>query len=309
MAHREELIGLIIDKEHPLQTKHAFKILTERHPKLRAVSYTFFKRYARNIRCKLYPEKTTCCIEVTPGHQLQIDYGKVGLLFDPVAKKKRALYAFIGTLSHSRHKYVEFTFKQCQQSFVQSHINMFQFFGGVPRTIVIDNLKAGVIRPDLYDPSLNRAYLELAEYYDCFIDPAWVATPKDKPKVERDVQTIRDQYRKMILTEPSLILPMANISILNWLVDTYGTRKHGSTHIEPMKLFNDTEQPALLSLPPEPFHMAQWKEATCILIITFKSTKKSTRYRTGMSELRLWSKLMLKPLKSTTMNDLSRCTQ
>jgi hypothetical protein len=102
----------------------------------------------------------------------------------------------------------------------------------------------------------------MAEYYGCFIDPARVATPKDKPKVERDVQTIRDQYRKMIVIDPSLVLPMANASILKWLVDTYGTRKHGSTHIEPMKLFKDTERPALLSLPPEPFGVAQWKEAT-----------------------------------------------
>jgi transposase len=144
MAYREELIGLITDKEHPLKPKHALEVLTERHPKLRAVSYTSFKRYARNIRYELYPEKTTCRIEVTPGHQLQIDYGKVGLLFDPVTKKKRVLYAFIGTLSHSHHKYVEFTFKQSQQSFVQSHIDMFQFFGGIPRTIVIDNLKAAL---------------------------------------------------------------------------------------------------------------------------------------------------------------------
>lgn len=261
-AYREELIGLITDKEHPLKPKHAFEVLIQRHPELQTVSYSSYKRYIRSIYYELYPNKTTCRIETPPGRQIQIDYCKVGLLFDLTAKKKRTLYAFIGTLSHSRHKYVEFTFKQNQQSFVQSHISMFTFFGGASHSIVIDNLKAGVIKPDLYDPSLNRAYREMAEYYGCFIDPARVATPKDKPKVERDVQTIRDQYRKMIVTRPSLILAEANAMILDWLVHTYGTRKHGSTHIEPMTLFRDAEQPALLRLPHEPLQPAQWKEAT-----------------------------------------------
>lgn len=57
---------------------------------------------------------------------------------------------------------------------------MLSYFGGVPRRLVIDNLKAGVIKPDLYDPILNRAYQEMAEHYDTFIDPCRPYSPKDK---------------------------------------------------------------------------------------------------------------------------------
>ncbi len=260
--YHNELVELVTDKTHPLKAKHAFEVLIDRHPELADVSYTSFKRYCSSIHYQLYPDKSTCRIETEPGQQIQIDYVKVGLLYDPVSKKRRVVYAFIGTLSHSRHKYTEFTFKQTQQSFVESHVKMFQFFGGVAHTIVIDNLKAGVIKPDLYDPKLNRAYREMAEYYGCFIDPARVATPKDKPKVERDAQTIKDQFKKMIVSNSSLTLNIANTTILDWLVYTYGTRKHGTTKLEPMQVFTDIEQPALLPLPAERYQPAVWKEAT-----------------------------------------------
>ena len=59
---------------------------------------------------------------------------------------------------------------------------MFNFFGGVAHTIIIDNLKSGIIKPDIYDPILNRSYAEVAEYYNTFIDTAQISRPKDKPK-------------------------------------------------------------------------------------------------------------------------------
>ena len=113
-------------------------------------------------------------------------------LYDPLLKRNRSLYAFIGTLSYSRFKFVEYVFSQDEQSFVQSHVRMFNFFGGVPKVIYLDNLKTGVIKPDLYNPIINKAYAELAEHYECFLNPCRVATPKDKPIVERDVQTVRE---------------------------------------------------------------------------------------------------------------------
>jgi hypothetical protein len=74
---------------------------------------------------------------------------------------------------------------------------MFNFFGASPKIRIIDNLNSGVIKPDLYDPKLNKAYAAMAEHYGCFINPARVATSKDKPIVERDVQTVREQFKKM----------------------------------------------------------------------------------------------------------------
>ena len=72
--------------------------------------------------------------------------------------KLRKTYVFVMTLSHSRYRYVEFTFTQDQVTWAQLHMNAFKFFGGSPARIVLDNLKAGVIKSDIYDQTLNETY-------------------------------------------------------------------------------------------------------------------------------------------------------
>ncbi len=130
---------------------------------------------------------------------------------------KKTVYAFIATASYSRHKYVEFVFSQDQKNFIASHVGMFECFGGVFEMINLDNLKAGVIKPSLYDPVINRAYRELAEHYDSFIHPCRVSSPQDKGKVERDVQTVREQFRKFLALDPNLDLASANRRIAQYL--------------------------------------------------------------------------------------------
>ncbi len=195
--HLEELKGLI--SKDDLKPKTAFSVICQRHDLAGKVSYTSFKRFVRSNRLILNIKEVTCRIEVEPGDQMQIDYCKAGTLYDPLEQRKRTLYGFIATLSFSRHKFVEFVFRQDSQSFVNSHVKAFDSFGGVPRTIVLDNLKDGVIKPSLYDPQFNRSYGELAEHYGTFLDPARVRSPKDKGKVERDVQTVRENLRNSSL--------------------------------------------------------------------------------------------------------------
>lgn len=258
----DEIKNLVNNKINPLKPKTVFEVLCTRHNLADNVSYTSFKRFVRAHRIAISPDRSTCRIEDKPADRLQVDYGKSGLLNDPSAGKRRTVHAFIGTLSFSRHKYVEFVFRQNRQSFVQSHVRMFNWFRGVPKTIVIDNLKAGIIKPDLYDPKLNRAYAEMANHYGCFIDPCRVARPKDKGKVERDVQTIREQFRKLLALYPAITLIEANRAIRDWLINDYGRRKHGTTHQEPYLLFTGIEQPLLNRLTDEPYETALWKEAT-----------------------------------------------
>jgi len=258
----DEIRNLINNKVNPLKPKTAFEVIRARHNLSGKVSYTSFKRFVKTHRIAIVPDRTTCRIEVKPASQLQVDYCKSGLLYDPTSRKRRTVYAFLGTLSFSRHKYVEFVFRQNQQSFVQSHVRMFDWFRGVPKTIAIDNLKAGIIKPDLYDPKLNRAYDEMAQHYGCFIDPCRVASPKDKGKVERDVQTVREQFRKLLALNPTIMLNEANSAIKDWLINDYGSRKHGTTNREPYLLFTEIEQPLLHELPEEPYDAALWKEAT-----------------------------------------------
>jgi transposase len=258
----DEITALINDRQLALKAKTAFDVICERHELRNKVSYTSFKRFMRTHQLAVHPERVTCRIEVPPGSQVQIDYAHIALWFDPTEKRRRKLYAFIGTLSHSRMKYVELTFSQDQTSFVNSHIRMFDFFGGVTSTIVIDNLKSGVIKPDLYDPALNRSYREMSEHYHCFIDPARPARPKDKGKIERDVQTVREAARKVMVLNPGASLAELNRGIKHWAVDEYGQKKHGTTHEKPAVVFAERERPALKALPSEPFEIAEWKQAT-----------------------------------------------
>ena len=257
-----QIVALIQDKKNPLKPKTAFEVLCERQALEQKVSYSSFKRFIRAHRLAISPEKSTCRLEVLPGSEVQIDYAKMGLLIDPLTAKRKNVYAFIATLSCSRHKYVEFVYSQNQQSFVASQVNMFEYFGGVPERILLDNLKSGVIKPDLYDPKLNHAYREMAEHYNCFLDPCRVTHPKDKGKVERDVQTIREQFRKQLALKPNLNIQQANQHIKTWCIEQYGQRKHGTTQLKPYPNFVELEKPALKPLPSEPFKIALWKEAT-----------------------------------------------
>ena len=113
--------------------------------------------------------RSTIHMKTEAGQEGQVDFGHVGTMQD-ISGKSRKLYVFVMTLSHSRYRYVEFTFSQDQVSWAQLHINAFNFFGGVPARIILDNLKAGVIKPDIYDPILNETYSELSRFYGFTID-------------------------------------------------------------------------------------------------------------------------------------------
>ena len=258
----DEIISLIGDEDLALTLKSAYEVLCQHHDLSGKVSYSSFKRFARKHALTLHPDRLTCRIEVPPGSEVQIDYARVAMLRDPASGKRRTLYAFIATLSHSRLKYVELTFSQDQMSFVSSHVRMFEFFGGVPARVVLDNLKSGVITPDLYDPKFNRSYREMADHYHTFLDPARVCHPKDKGKVERDVRTVRDAIRKLIVLNPTSSVTELNSLVRHWSSDEYGQRLHGTTRQKPFIVFTEHERPALLPLPTQRFEVAQWKQAT-----------------------------------------------
>jgi hypothetical protein len=186
----------------------------------------------------------------------------MGLLWDPLQKRRRVVYAFIATLSFSRHKFIQFVFSQDQTSFTQSHVDMANWFGGVTSVLTIDNLKTGILKPNIYDPLFNRAYADFAEYYHTHIDPCRAASPRDKGKVERDVQTVRELFRMLVSEHPSATIGELNRSTRTWLLQEYGTRTHGSTGEPPMKRFRDYEQGSLTALPPVPYTVARWGQAT-----------------------------------------------
>jgi transposase len=109
---------------------------------------------------------------VEPGSEAQIDYGRLGMWNDPSTGRRVTVLVFAMTLSCSRALFVQPVLRMDQLSWNASHVVAFEFFGGVPARLVCDNLKTGVVRPDLYDPQINLAYGELAAFYGTLVDPA-----------------------------------------------------------------------------------------------------------------------------------------
>jgi transposase len=256
--HREVIIELITRKGDPLKPKTAYEVICHQHGV--TASYSSFKRFIRRLEPELSGHRTTCRIEVDPGTEIQIDYAKMGVLFDPVTGRSRTVYAFLATLSHSRYKFLEFVYTQNQQSFVGSHVRMFAFYGGTATCLIIDNLKSGVIRPDHYDPELNPLYRELAENYGTFIDTARVRRPTDKGKIERVVPPARELFRKLKTLDPKLDVIAANRLALEWCRTGNGLTVHGTTGERPSVAFAERERSALGPLPQEDFEVATWKK-------------------------------------------------
>jgi transposase len=194
--------------------------------------------------------------EVAPGDEAQIDYGYLGSWFDPIASRARRVWAFVMVLAASRHMFVRPVFRMDQQAWVAAHVAAFEFFDGVPSRLVPDNLRTGVMKPDLYDPKLNRAYAELAAHYDTLIDPARAAKPKDKPRVERPMPYIRDSFWRGRDWDS---LDAMQTAALGWCLEVAGRRRHRSLEgAQPYAVFAAVEGPALRALPVETFELATW---------------------------------------------------
>lgn len=242
-----------------LKMTSAYEVIGQRYELFSKVSLSSFKRFIQAHHVMPDNRKHTCRMEMPPGKEVQIDYAKMGYLRMPGGTKK-TVYAFIATASFSRHKFVDFVFSQDQKSFISSHIRMFDYFGGVFEMVNLDNLKTGVIKASLHDPVINRAYRELAEHYGFFVHPCRVRSPQDKGKVERDVQTVREQFKKFLALDPNLDLASANRMIHQYFKEEYGRKPHGTTGEKPYLAFIELESSALKALPPEPFVIAEWKE-------------------------------------------------
>ena len=237
-----------------MKPKQVYKVLKREHEY--PLSYSSFNRYM-NIR---YPKTPRSClrIEVQAGEEAQVDFGSAGMMFDPETGRTRRTHAFVMTLSYCRLPYVQFVFDQGQATWVRCHIHAFEFFKGVPRRIILDNLKSGILRPNTYDPVFNRAYAECAKHYGFIIDPAKAARGDHKGKVERKIPSVRQQF---LASYDFKDITEANLKVEGWCLEDYGMQVHGTTKRKPVEVFRAEEQALLIALPEERFDIPLWKEA------------------------------------------------
>ncbi len=214
--------------------------------------YSSVKRFAHRLQP---PEpKVVMRMETPPGAEAQVDFGAVGKLLDPDTGKERPAHCFVMTLSYSRHQYLEFTFEQGMPAWIRCHRNAFESFGGVVEAVVVDNLKAAVIKAQLEDPVLSTPYRRMAQQYGFLVHPCRVRTPQHKGKCESGVHYV--QRNCMPVMHPR-DLREANRRGREWVAEVAGTREHGTTHEPPLLRFRERELPALRPLPVEPFELLE----------------------------------------------------
>jgi transposase len=183
-------------------------------------------------------------MECAPGQELQVDFGQGAWVVED--GKRRRTHLFRCVLSHSRKGYCEAVWRQTAESFVRCLENAFRHFGGVTATVVIDNLKAGVIRADWFDPELNPKLEEFARHYGTAVLPTKPATPRHKGKVEAGVKYAQNNAVK---GRSFGSLSAQNLFLAEWERTVADTRIHGTTRQQVGKFFLEAEKPALRALP------------------------------------------------------------
>jgi transposase len=217
--------------------------------------YSSVRRFVNGLEGKR-PE-TYVRVETKPGEEAQVDFGYAGKQYDPCQQRDRSCWTFVMTLSFSRHQYVETVFDQKIETWCELHVRAFEFFGGVVKTIKIDNLKAAIVRAVVHDPEVQRSYRELAEHYGFIISPCRPRTPRHKGKVESGVHYV---HRNALAGRSFPTIQERNAYLVGWVMQVAGVRDHGTTHEAPLERF-EKERPFLGLLAPDRYEVVVWKEA------------------------------------------------
>ncbi len=153
-----------------------------------------YSGFWKQVQKKISLSEATMVRIFKPGERTEIDYADGIEILDPVTGELRRTEFFVGVLCNSRYAFAEFTFTQGSCDFLQSHVNMFEYFGGVTQVLSPDNLKSAVTKAHRYDPVINQAYTRLASHYEIAVVPARVRTPRDKAIVERSIQIFQRYF-------------------------------------------------------------------------------------------------------------------
>ena len=219
-------------------------------------SYSSVRRFVH--RLKPIEKEVFVRVNTEPGEEMQVDFGYVGQIFDPKTKRTRNGYVFVATLGYSRHQYAEIVFDQKVNTWIGLHQRTFTFFDGVPNRVVLDNLKAAVVKALVLDPILGEAYRKLAQHYHFLISPNRLRTPRHKGKVENGVNYVKNNF---FAGQQFVDIESANQRLKAWVMETAGVRDHGTTHQAPLKLFHEVEREKLQRLPDEAFELLEVRVA------------------------------------------------
>ena len=210
------------------------------------VSYPTVSRYVRQFK----HEEVYVPVHSGPGEEAQVDFGYLGrfVLFGKLVK----VWVFCMVLSHSRYGYFELVLDQSVKTFIRCHLHGFEFFGGVPETVKIDNLKAGVITPNFYEPVIQHQYAEFLAHYDSLPITARPRRGQDKGKVESGVKYVKGNFLKRSRDKDYHRLEH---ELKRWQDEICNRRVHGTTRWVPGDVFVQTEKAHLKPLPQQRYEI------------------------------------------------------
>jgi transposase len=217
--------------------------------------YSSVKRFVRRCRGKQIPG-ARAVILTPPGEESQVDYGAGPMVRDPHSGRYRRTRLFVLTLGYSRKCIRILTFQSTTRTWAELHEQAFRRLGGATKTVVLDNLSEGVLKPDIYDPALNPLYRDVLAHYGAVALPCRVADPDRKGKVERGVGHAKNTPLKGQRFES---LEEAQAYLDRWEAHWADTRIHGTVKRQVAAMFAE-EKPALAPLPLEPFRHYQFGE-------------------------------------------------
>ena len=160
------------------------------------LSYQSLRRFIINRNWRRRSKTTVRMADTPPGEVAEADFGRLGMITDPATGKRKAVWAMVIVLCHSRHCFVWPMQQQKLPDVIAGLEAAWAFFGGMPRYLVIDNFPAAVVGTDPLNPILTRGFLEYAQHRGFIPDPARKGHPQDKPKVERKVPYARERFFK-----------------------------------------------------------------------------------------------------------------
>jgi transposase len=217
--------------------------------------YNSVKRFCRGLKAT-EPERFDV-LEFLPGEEAQVDYGQGALTAYKQDKYKRP-YLFVMTLKYSGKSFRKVTWKTSQEIWAKLHEEAFRAFGGVPQYVVLDNLKEGVIKPDIYAPELNTVYAAMLAHYGSVADPCRVRDPDRKGTVENAIQHTQSTALKGRKYET---IERQNEWLAHWEERWAAPRIHGRKKRQVMEMFLE-ERPHLRPLPAESFKYFKEEERT-----------------------------------------------
>lgn len=223
------------------------------------IPYSSLYRFVVRHGWSAHSRNTTVRMADTkPGEVAEMDFGRLGLVWDPESERKRLVWALVVVLVYSRHCFIWPLFRQQLEDIIDGLEAAWSFFQGVPRYLVLDNFPAAVAGPDSLYPRLTRSFLEYAQHSGFITDPARVRHPRDKPHVERGVKFAQERFFK-----GGQFCSLADLrsQARHWCLEVAGQRVHGTTGRLPLVVFQEEERTALLPYDGDPYDIPDWKTA------------------------------------------------